>query len=81
MYYIPKLQCIFRHLGSYCSHDLSMKVEIYHKLSSAAFAFQKLERLYVWNDPFMHMSPVTGVLLLQKTLLSISCINVDRLLD
>ena len=47
-----RVQCVpmFKYLGSYCSNDLSTKVEINHKVSSAAFAFKKLRGLNVWND-------------------------------
>ena len=46
------VECVpmFKYLGSYCSNDLSTKVEIDHKVSSAAYAFKKLRGLNVWND-------------------------------
>lgn len=49
-----RLECVsnFKYLGSHCSNDLSMKIEINHRLSCAAFAFQKLKRLHVLERPF-----------------------------
>ena len=62
---------IFKYLGSYCSNDLSATVEINHRLSSAAFAFQKLKRLHVWNDPFIHkgIKSILYKVIVQSTLL------------
>ncbi len=71
--YGERLECVsnFKYLGSHCSNDLSMKVEINHRLSCAAFAFQKLKRLHVWNDPFIHrgIKSILYKVIVQSTLL------------
>jgi len=61
----------FRYLGSYCSDNISMRVEVNHRLSSAAFAFQKLKRLNVWNDPFIRrgIKSILYKVIVQSTLL------------
>ncbi len=61
----------FKYLGSHCSNDLSIRTEINHRLSSAAFAFQSLKKLHVWNDPFIHrgIKSILYKVIVQSTLL------------
>jgi hypothetical protein len=61
----------FKYLGSLCSNNLSMRAEISHRISCAAHAFHRLQKLHIWKDAFVKkgLKSILYNVIVQSTLL------------